>query len=207
LKAPRPALQPDTWFTVDRDAHAGGYWYVVFNTGRAAYAAARQQGQVLGVRGPGTNTNSCDTPLLAVGNTPYTGRNPPKYLNAEFNWLRVRDHQGQWVEVQHDTEVRVSKAGPVLAQASVGNTQEAEWLTVANAKGRPGAVFLASTPGSGLSVRQAIPRNTPRLADAEWAEFELAPELGAPARVELQMTADARAWFGEKRRFSLVPVP
>ena len=116
------------WFDMDRDAHAGGYWYVCFNTGRDAYRRAVESGQQLGIRTAGTGTTSATTPMVAVGNRPATGKNPPKFLNAEFNWLLIQDAKGNWVEAQDGGGVSVSPTGPVKARVCVGNTQEATWL-------------------------------------------------------------------------------
>lgn len=204
LKSPRDYPAPEVWLTIDRDAHAGGYWYLAFNDGAEAYRRARAEGKNLGIRTAGTGTDSCTTPLVAVGNRPYTGQNPPKYLNAEFNWLQIRTRDGQWVEAQDGAAIPVAAGAPVRARVSVGNTMEARWLTPASAAGRPGAVFLASAEGSVLSVRLPIPADTPYLGDADFGEITLPPAPAGETRVVLQMTAEGRAWFGEKRDFTLV---
>ena len=204
LQTPRERPKPDTWFVMDRDAHAGGYWWVSFNSGAEAYRKAHAEGKLLGVRSPGTGTTSCDVPLLAVGNRPYTGSNPPKYLNAEFNRLQVRDRAGKWVDVRNGAEIPVPAGRPVQLRAAVGNTQEATWLTPASAGGKPGAVFLATPAASGVQLRRPITTDTSYLSDADLGEFALAG-VTAKTRVVLQMTAEGRAWFGEKREFTLAP--
>ncbi|MCX7045198.1 MAG: beta-galactosidase [Candidatus Sumerlaeota bacterium] len=205
MQAARPLPKPDTWLTIDRDAHAGGYCYLAFHEGRDAYAQARKEGKPLGIKTLGTGTDSTNTPLVAVGNTPYTGQNPPKYLNAEFNWLKIKDAEGQWVEVKSGARIAVAKDAPVLALASVGNLQEAEWIAPETASGKSGAVYLSSTSESALKLKKPLPRNTPSLADADFGEFTLSPGIAAPTSVELQMTAEGRMWFGEKLSFALAP--
>jgi hypothetical protein len=205
MKTPREQPPPDEWLTVDRDAHPGGYWRIAFHEGKDAYARAAKAGIRLGVKTAGTGTNSCNTPLVAVGNTAYNGKNPPKFLNAEFNSFEVKNARGEWVSVTNGAEVPVAAGRPVLARASVGNLQEAEWLTPESAQGAPGAVCLASTPQSGLSFKRPIPRNTAYLADAELGEFALSNGVTAKTTVTLQMTAEGRAWFGEKLELTLVP--
>ncbi|MBN2448833.1 MAG: hypothetical protein JXR77_00505 [Lentisphaeria bacterium] len=206
LKTPRQRPEPTTWFAMDRDAHAGGYWFVAFHTGRDAYRAALERGQVLGVRTAGTGTTSLDTPLIAVGNRPCNGSNPPKYLNAEFTRLALCDSQGVWVEAEDGAEIRVRRGTPVRAEVMVGNTQEAEWISADAAGGRPGAVFLATTAASGLAGRWPIPGRVPYLGDADFGTFELVPGIDAPVTIELGMVAADRAWFGERRTFRLLPV-
>ncbi|MBE0537570.1 MAG: beta-galactosidase [Phycisphaerae bacterium] len=191
-------------FIADRDAHPGGYWYMAFNTGKDACAAAASRGGNINVRTAGTGTTSADTPLAAVGNVAYNGTNPAKYLNAEFNYFRVRDVAGRWVDVRNGDTVRVAADRAVLAAASVGNLQEAKWLTPENAAGRDGAVYLASTEHSQLAFRRPIGRDTPYLHDAEFDEFTLGTVTEETA-VEARMAASGRAAFGEKIAFTLRP--
>jgi hypothetical protein len=205
LKAARAPLVPTVWLDFDRDAHAGGYWYAAFNTGKVAYREAGAAGKVLGIRTRGTGTTSLNTPLLAVGNRELTGSNPPKYLNAEFNWLQVRDAAGQWVEVAEGATITVSPQGPVRARVCCGNTQEATWISPAAADEAAGAVYLATRPGSPLQGRWPLAADVPYLADADFGEITLVPALTQPLAVDLQMCARDRAWFGERRRFVLRP--
>jgi hypothetical protein len=204
FKTPRSYPKPDTWFTMDCDAHNGAHWRIAFNEGAEAFGAAAAQGRQLGIRTPGTGTTSADTPLLAVGNTKYNGRNPPKYLDAEFNWFKIKPAGGDWLEVRDGARIRVSRNKPVLAAASVGNLQDAAWLTAASCANKPGAVYLATTGDSALKLKQPITKDTARLEDAEFGEsFLLTEGIATETKVELQMTAEGRAWFGEKLRFTL----
>ncbi|MBT3377809.1 MAG: hypothetical protein HN742_40390 [Lentisphaerae bacterium] len=207
LKEPREWPRPTTWMDLDRDAHAGGYWYAAFNTGRDAYRDAVAAGKNLGIRTRGSGTTSANTPLLAVGNRPYTGNNPPKFLNAEANWLRILNHTGVWTEASTGARIKVKRGHPVQIQASMGNTQEATWLAPQNMNGKPGGVYLAATPASTLTGRWPIPADTAYLADADFGQLTLAERLETEAAVELRMTADRRAWFGQKLSFTLVPTP
>ena len=204
LQAPRGPSQPAAWFTFDRDAHAGGYWRAAFHEGSEAYARARASGKLLGVRSPGTGSDSSQAPVLAVGNRPHNGHNPPKYLDAEFNQLQILDRDGHWHDLRDGATIAVPANSPIKVRASVGNIQEATWLSPARAGDTPGAVSLSAAPGSSLSFRQPIPFDTPYLADADLGEFALPPVVNAQARVVFQMNAEGRAWFGEKRTLTFV---
>ena len=46
--------------------------------------------------------------------------------------------------------------------------------------------------------------DTPYLGDADFGEITLPPAPAGETRVVLQMTAEGRVWFGEKRDFTLV---
>ena len=204
IGAERAWPEPGAWYTFDRDAHPGGYWHAVFNDGARAYAAARRAGNQLGVKTDGTGTTSCDVPLVAVGNTPCTGSNPPKYLNAEFNDVRIRCDGGEWRRVIPGARLKVPKGVPVQAIVSVGNLQEAEWICPAAAGAKPGGVHVASAPGSPLKVRAPILANAAYLQDAATGVFLLTDGLDADAEAVLHMSADRRVTFGEKLRFTLV---
>ena len=205
LRRSRPYPAPTDILTIDRDAHPGGYWHITFNQGAEAYAETVKNGGNLGLKTSGTGTTSANTPLVAVGNTEYDGHNPPKYLNAEFNHLQIRNATGQFVEATDGTEIKVSADRPILARVSVGNLQEAKWLSPDNAGGEKGAVYLASTDKSDLDVDVPLPEDVPYLNDAEFGEFRIADRINHRVAIELRMMAVGRAWFGEKRTFTLVP--
>lgn len=197
---------PGEWLVVDRDAHPGGYWHIAFNEGWQACRRARQAGKLLGVRTAGTGTTSANAPLVAVGNVPCNGSNPPKYLNAEFNWLQVRDAEGNWRDVPQGeaAELPVKSGQPIKVRASVGNLGEAAWVTADETGTKDGAVFL-SAQKSDRNLQIAIPAPTAALADADLGEFELPALAGKPREIILEMTALNRCWFGEKRKLVLVP--
>lgn len=203
LKAKRAWPTPTKWFDMDRDAHAGGYWYVAFNTGREAYQAAASEGFRLGIRTAGTDTTSLNTPMLAVGNRPCSGENPPKFLNAEFNVLEVLDHTGRWVEANDGARIHVS--GEVWARINVGNTQEATWLAPQDGRANTGSVFLGTTANSAVQARWPLPKRTPQMSDVDFGEIKLVDSVSDATLVELRMFAVDRSGFGEKRTFTLIP--
>lgn len=205
-KHPPKRPVPDTWYTIDMDSHSGGLWHITNTHGADAYEKASKAGRVLGIKTAASGSNSTNTPLLAVGNTRYTGNNPPKYLNSEFNWFKIKIGEEEWREVSNGESVKIPEGSPVRAMVSLGNLQEAKWLTPESSKGKPGAVYLASTDASGLELRWALDQDTPWNHDAEFKdEILLSKGISVETSLEMQMTADGRAWFGEKFRLTLVP--
>ena len=82
----------------------------------------------------------------------------------------------------------------------MGNLQEATWLC----HSKSGTVCLAATDNSALKLKQPIAKDTARFEDAELGEsFVLTEGITSETKVELQMTAEGRASFGEKLRFTL----
>ncbi len=63
---------------------------------------------------------------------------------------------------------------------------------------------MAGTGDSSLKLKTPIRKDTAYLKDADFGDaFVLTEGLSAETRVQLQMTADRRAWFGEKLTFTL----
>lgn len=72
----RRPYEPTVWMDFDRDAHPGGYWRAALQEGAAAWRAAREKGQRLGVR------------LAGEGSDSATGEK--RFLRGEFDRLDVR---------------------------------------------------------------------------------------------------------------------
>lgn len=192
--APRELRKPDAFLTVDRDKYVTGY-AGVYEEFASQYVKAFEDGQMPGIRTAGTGTTSADTPAVAVGNVPYNGKNPPKYLNAEFNWLRINDlivHDGDTVEIK--------KGGALRIEASIGNTAEAAWI--ASKAPANGAVYLSAEIGETESLLP-IENDTPFLEDAK-ASGSVVVSTGNNANVcTFTMISKGRMRFGEVIRVTL----
>jgi len=212
--ARRPPPRVSCWIAVDRDADARGL-FAVYQRARARFWHAIAQGRTPGLRDRGAGSNSANVPLEAVGGVPCNGQNPPRWLNAEFDRLEVRDARGRWVDVtgglvrRGHTVVEVAEGVPVLARAVVGNTQEARWLAPRGAGLSRGAVVLMTAPGSPIQMPRPAPilSDVPHLATAVVGPFTLTTGVREEACAAVQMTAWGRAWFGEKVSLTLRPVP
>lgn len=208
----------DTWIEVDRDADARGLAGIYLKC-RDAFWKAVEAGRNPGLRDAGTGATSRTAPLIAVGGTPYNGSNPPRFLNAEFDRMEILDSKGRWVDVsggifkRDEVTVEVRPAQPIIARATVGNTEAATWIALGNSPAGAaawprGAVALATTANSELRMREPapIPRDIPMLGTAVLNSFVLASGITKETRVVVQMTAWKRMWFGEKIAFRLRPV-
>jgi len=200
IEAPRQKGTPQIWITIDRDLHSTNY-EGVYNDNKGKYVEARKQDKVVGIRMEGSGTNSLNTPLIAVGNTPYNGANPPKYLNSEFNWVKIKDKNGNWLELTDDGIVEVKKNRTIEMQVSIGNTGIAEWVTPKEAEGKKGGVYLII---EGFEMKEPIPHRCPRLNDVEIPTFRL-PPVDKETEIKLYMESEGRARFGEVLRIKLLP--
>lgn len=206
MKEVRAKRKPDAWFDFDVDSDIGGLFAIKEKHGLAAYSEAMKAGKVLGVRTKGTDTNSANTPLVAVGGIPCNGHNPPKYLNAEFNFVKILDASDEWVEVCDGATVKVALGKPLKARISIGNIQEAAWLKPSEVEDGIGGVWLSSTPASPLQVSIPLPETTAYLADADFGELTLLDRINASTSVEIGMEAKGRTRFGDLRTFKIEAV-
>jgi hypothetical protein len=151
--------------------------------------------------------------LVAVGNTPLGGSNPPQFLNAEFNRVEWReDEAASWHEVP-GRSVKLKRGATLRCRVSVGNTAEAAWLAPhGDGVGTDGTVFLrCAVQPSGKTIDVPTPARTPYLADVELGPFAVPLSEASEQTVTLVMaTVRKRAhgsripiFFGQKR---VIPV-
>ncbi|MFI5336625.1 MAG: hypothetical protein ACHQ5A_07565, partial [Opitutales bacterium] len=185
---------PDLFLDIDRDRHVNGY-AGLYTALADEYVKAFLDGRTPGVRTAGTGTTSANTPPVAVGNVPWNGHNPPKYLNAEFAQVEVRVRDG-WRRVGNGEQVEVP-AGPARIRVGVTNTAEAQWL----APGRElteGGVFLVVHDEHGGSTRHPLAAAVAFLGEATFPEFCVEVGPGRPTEVVLDLLAEQRTAFGER---------
>ncbi|HNR30899.1 MAG TPA: hypothetical protein PKI11_08405, partial [Candidatus Hydrogenedentes bacterium] len=188
------------WIEIDRDAHpagvAGAYEQV-----KDTFWRLIDVGEGPGLRTAGTGATSADCPLIAVGNVPYTGANPPKYLDGFFDRVEMLDAKGVWRAVSRGDEVAVQPGEPVRARLTITNLGEAKWETDGH-----GAVFITVEGPENYEI--PLPQSVDRFAAAELADCELMPLApDAPTTITVGLTARDRARFGPRYGITLTPAP
>lgn len=199
FRTPRELPAPDCFIDVDRDKYVTGF-AGIYAACADEYVKLMEQGKRPAVRLDGQGTTSVDCPLTAVGNVPCDGTNPPKYLNAEFNYLKIN---GQVTE--DGAVVEVPRGKPVSFEASVGNIGVAEWISPTNAK--TGGVWLEvrSDAGSEVIARGAVSADTEFLADARVPGTQLNRGVAEETVLRFRMAAADRVEFGQVLRVTLRP--
>jgi hypothetical protein len=190
---------PTDTMKLDLERHYPDAWA----TYSPQYLDLVKAGKVVALRTAGTGTNSETCPLTAVGGGEYNGHNPSLYLNAEFNSLEIKIGDGTWQPVTSGQTLGAPVGAKVVCRASVGNIGEAAWLAP-NAPQQQGRVYLAGREEYGVPFTAPIASDTPYLKDAQIPQFTLIESVrqGA-ASVSFEMTAAARAFFGERRTITL----
>ncbi|MHB0998738.1 MAG: family 16 glycoside hydrolase [Armatimonadota bacterium] len=202
--SPREYPEANEWMLIDRDAYAGGYYDPAYHEGRDAYARSAASGKHLGIKTPGMGTDSANTPLTAVGNVPYNGSNPPKYLDGEFNWIKIKSGNGKWTDIfSNGTVVKVTPGEQITVRANMGNIGEATWLSPSIHPGN-GGVYLSSRTDD-ITFSEPVLKDTPYLNDVQTGEFILSKGITKETTVVFELTALNRMWFGEKFKIVLMP--
>ncbi|NCO92694.1 MAG: hypothetical protein COZ06_24435 [Armatimonadetes bacterium CG_4_10_14_3_um_filter_66_18] len=190
---PRNRKPVDNWLTIDRDATVGGL-VGVYNQVKERYWQLLDQGKNPGLRTDGCGLDSATAPRTAVGNVPYKpGRNPHKYLDAEFDRLEIRNAKGEWQAVADGGTVAVKREQAIVARATVGNLGEAKWLA-ANGAGQVG--LAAGT--AFLPILQDVP-----FLGTSKVEGAIVAKPTGPLSLTFVMRAAPDVTFGEALRVQL----
>jgi hypothetical protein len=197
-----PSAKPvDHWIEIDRDLHPDGV-NGIYAAVKDEFWKAIDEGQTPGLRTAGTGTDSATCPLVAVGNTPCNGNNPPKYLDGFFDVVEVKDASGEWVEAARGAAVRTGSETPPVARVTVTNLAEAGWLSPANAPGGGGVQMVAISSGE---TATPLPENLGR-GKSLTIEIPLSSApITAETAVTLTLEAVGRTRFGPKCVLILQP--
>ncbi len=188
-------LPADATLAIDLDTERYHAWELY----SPRYLEMVKSGKVVALTTAGTGTTSADCPMVAVGGNACNGKNPPQFLNAEFDTLEV-SVGGTWRSVRSGDTIEAPRGSVVRCRATVGNTGEAEWLSPERRPGS-GAVYLTVSNG----VRAPIAADTPYLGTTSVREFDIVAGLNEAVTLSLRMEAAGRTPFGERRTVTLVP--
>ena len=200
--ARRTRSEPKHWIAIDRDAHPGGL-PAIYERVKEEFWAAADRGDFPCLRHDGQGTTSADCPLVAVGNVPCTGHNPPKHLNGLFAVAQVRGRDGAWHDALAGEPVAVARGEPVRARLVVVNTGFATWLTPKGRVPADGYVHLAVRSGGRTLAEHPLPADVPYLGEADLGTVELLARQPAAATVTLELVAKGRVGFGPRLRLAL----
>ena len=191
---PWPSPPTDHLIEIDRDQFVDGY-AGIYTAKADAYVKEFLGGRTPGVRTAGTGTTSADTPALAVGNVPWNGHNPPKYLNAEFARVEVRVGH-EWRRVANGETLPLA-AGPAQLRVVVTNTAEARWLPPGGELAA-GGIFLEVHEEGGRVEWRPLPEAVAYLGETAFPSFTVEARPGRTIEVVLELAAEKRTTFGEK---------
>ena len=200
-----PDTEPvDAWIEIDRDRHTDGV-VGIYSEAKDAFWKAIDEGHTPGLKTAGAGTTSTNCPIIAVGNTPYDGTNPPKYLDGVFDKVEVLDREGHWVAVDKGKKVEVARDARPEARVTFTNLGEAKWLQEG-----PGTVCITAAS----SIALAAKRNTrtplvgpvAHMGSVREQELLLTTEdLTESMEITISFCAGDQTPFGEKFKITLIP--
>ncbi len=196
------SLKPvDIWLEIDRDLYPAGV-AGIYDAVQGAFWEAIAAGKTPGLKTAGTGTTSADCPLLAVGNTPCNGNNPPKFLDAFVDTVETIDAAGAVTPVLAGTPIPIVPGAPLHLRVAVTNLGEAQWLPPATGN-PPGGVYLIAegTQEGRIPLSAPAPRFSVTTLD-----IVVTPSAEAKAIV-LTFEAEGRVRFGSKYVIGLSATP
>lgn len=188
------------WLEIDRDKHPAGV-NGIYEEHKEAFWALIEAGHGPGLRTEATGTDSTNCPLTAVGNVPFNGNNPPKYLDGFFDRVEVRTADGEWTTVPRGGTARVTSGQPAEARVTIVNLAEAAWKGGAQREGR---VCVRAVAGEAV-VDTPLPRDLARHERLHDFTVSLPQADDAPLNVIITFNAEGRATFGPKFPLRLIP--
>lgn len=188
---------------VDADADARGFRYMCIDSLKEENKRAEEKDAVLTIITEATGKTSAEMPLLAVGNVPYNGSNPLKYLNGEFNEVMLSVNGGEYIKVEQGSEICAPLDAEIRIKASAGNLKEAKWLSPLN--NEKGGIYLCNVTQKGAECIAELMSDTEYLTDGVF-EGVLTDALEENSEVALRFSLEDRAVFGEWFRFTICAV-
>lgn len=150
------------------------------------------------ISSPGKGTDSSNCPLVAVGNTPYNGKNPPKYLDAWFDLVEILYPDGKWHTIRKADKLSIDGQEPIYLRANITNLGDAKWL----AGDKMGCVSIAINGGDSGYI--SLPVDVPHLGSIIAGPYIiLPPGKHDEMRFTLRMEARDRASFGDVFTFTI----
>lgn len=186
-----PDDKENIWFEIDRDKNAIGLAgvYAEFSD---EFWAAIDKGLSPRFKTSGMGTTSANCPMLAVGNTQLNGTNPPKYLDAAFDNVEIKNISGEWQKVDKAGTVTVKKGQPIKAKVTIRNLNDAKWLS---AKGDGQVVLNISSDNKDKEID--LPADVSRHMTVALDNIVIAEDISDSAEATLSLKALNLTAFGE----------
>ena len=196
------ACSPDCWLIFDRDAHPWGLTGI-YDALKEAYWQHVDAGQCPGLKTEGTGTTSAICPSLAVGNRPWTGKNPPKYLDVHIDRIEVFRPMFGAPAVRQQLPLKGTLPGssiPMSVSVTLTNLGEATLLGGNDIAGKTGEVYLQVKAG-GKTLEVPLLQNLPRF-ESDSVMFTL-PPVQTGETVEARTCVRDRGSFGPVIRWQV----
>lgn len=204
-----PAEPPDIWFTMDRDATPDGVHGIYRRLQRDfwnAFAAGKRPGLRTGAAG----RDSRNVSLIAVGNRPFHGQNPPRLLDAVFDHVTLIVPGEPPRSVSDSATVSVGARTTLTLTVTLRNTSPTLWKGLrescrdSNVAPRLPSGYAALQARIGDRVYTVpVLGDVPPGARATLTFRVKAPPAGPPEWLLLRPVIHNRAFFGDAFRLRI----
>jgi len=188
---------------VDVEADARGFYHLCRESLKEENKVAEKENAVLELVTEATGKTSATVPLVAVGNVPFRGNNPLKYLNSEFNYVWISVNSQDFIKIEKDSVVNVPFGAEIKIKANVGNLKEAKWLSPLTNEN--GGIYLCTDEKSDITFKSPLISDTEYHKDGEFAETVITESLSEKATIGLRLSLEDKAFFGECFKFTICP--
>ncbi len=194
-----PPTPYKSWITINRDAYATGI-YGVYNAVKSRFWKLEDEGENPGLRFTSAK-NSADVPLIAIGDVPYDGHNPPKLLDSAFDQVTtVINHHT--LTIGNRTDITAPAGKRLVLMVQVRNLSPVTWLAGRAGRASVGDVILIAKSGKTTAIGR-LAANVPPLAAAPFKLSIEAPAAGDSVPVILRCDDYGRARFGDVFKFNI----
>ena len=188
----------DCEIKIDRDKTSMGV-AGIYNDVKETFWQLIHEGKNPKLVSEGTETNSKNCPLLAIGNVPCNNSNPPKYLDAFFDSVIWIDGKGEKAIGKDDTLQLPNETEKVKLRVICTNLGEAEWICGSEQNLSEGNVSLLIHTEQ---KQQRIPLQK-SLKRGETTEFYFEIPANKEGSIQLTMESFNRTLFGPKFTFRI----
>lgn len=186
---------PQVTVGVDRDEYAYGIVSIYFGH-RSEFKAANNAGKVFGITNRGDSMTSLDAELSRISDLDV---GPMRFLNATLRRVWYRVSGGEWTRLNSGDVITAPRGSKIELKLTVVNTGRAKWICRANAGSSAGAVCVNA---DGVSFD--IPSDAARHDLITVSGISVTADRYKTVTVE--MSAEGRAHFGEKIKFTVKTV-
>lgn len=187
--------RPDVVEVVGRDEYTYGVigMYLEHQSG---FKNTIESGKTFGMKSRADGTTSLDAELTRVGELDV---GPLLLLNATVRSVYYRTEGGEWTPLDNNGAITAKRGSRIELRVTVVNTGRAKWICRANAGSSAGAACV-NVGGESFDISSDVERHGIITVDGIYVTADKIKTL------VMEMSAEGRAHFGEKVRFSIKTV-
>ena len=188
-------------FEVDPDTDARGFYKLCNHEIKEANKIVEEKNAKLKLVTEATGKTTAEVPLVAVGNVPYNGSNPLKYVNGEFTEVLLSVNGNEYRKIENNDEIIAPINSNIRIKVKAGNLRQAKWLSPLN--NGEGGIYVCSVGNSDVCFKAPLISDTDYLRDGFFEEIVLTDCLKDKISINIRFILEDKAVFGECFSFTV----